>query len=292
MILPQVLLSGLLLGGVYALISIGLTLIFGVVRIVNFAQGEFVMLAMFATYFLVTLVGMDPYLAGVIVVPAFFVLGLLVYSVIFRFTIGRPAVTQIFASVGLLIVLQNLALYLWGADVRTIRTPYLEAIQVAGLSIQLGLLIAFVVALGVAVGLNLVLTRTRWGVSIRAATQDRAAATLMGVDNNRVFAVVFGLGIAAAALAGVLLMPTFSVYPLVGVQLGLVSFVVVVLGGLGSVPGAILGGLLIGLVETGTGFFISTGLQQLGYFVVFILFLVFRPSGLFGLRGAEELGHA
>ena len=288
--LPQLLVSGLLLGGVYALISLGLTLIFGVMRIVNFAHGDFLMLSMFATYWLFTLAHLDPYVSLLIVVPAFFLLGGVVYWLVIRRTVGTPHVVQIFATVGLSIVLQNLALLLWSPDYRTIRPANAEAvIAIGGVRVGVNLLVAAFVAVAVAIGLLTFMRHTYTGKAIRALVQDRTAATLMGVDSNRMYLFTFAIGTACAGLAGSLLMPIYYAFPTVGEHFVLIAYVVVVLGGLGSMPGALLGGLIIGLVETFSGYFIKASLQQLVYFVVFILILILRPAGLFGIRGAEEL---
>jgi branched-chain amino acid transport system permease protein len=290
MVLLQVLVSGLLLGGVYALVSIGLTLVFGVVRIVNFAHGAFVMLGMYAAFWAHELLGLDPYLSAVVVVPAFFLLGLAVYQVVFRLTIGKPGLVQIFVSVGLLIALENLALFVFGADFRTVRSFAGKAAGIAGIKVPLGLLIAFVVSLVVGGALVVLVRRTRIGRATRAVTQDRMAATLMGVSVHRMYALAFGISIACTGLAGTLLMPLKAVYPTVGVQFTLVAFVIVVLGGMGSMVGALVGGLVIGLVESLAGFYISPAYQQLAYFVVFIAVLVARPQGLFGSAGEAEIG--
>ena len=252
MVLLQVLVSGLLLGGIYSLVSVGLTLVFGVVRITNFAHGAFVMLGMYSAYWAYDLFGLDPYLAALIVVPLFFVLGVIVYQVIFRLTVGRPPLVQIFVSVGLLI--------------------------------------AFVVSIVVTLALMVVVRRTRLGRATRAVTQDRMAATLMGVSTHRMYSVAFGISIACTGLAGTLLMPIKAVYPTVGVQFTLVAFVIVVLGGMGSVQGALIGGLVIGLVESLAGYYVSSAYQQLAYFVVFIVVLVARPQGLFGSAAEAEIG--
>lgn len=287
----QLVISGLLIGGVYALISIGLTLIFGVMRIVNFAHGEFLMLSMFLTYWLVVLTGMSPYMALPIVAAAMFLYGTLVYVLVIRRTLASPMVVQIFATVGLGMLMSNSALVFWTADYRMLRSEAgAQVLQIAGLQIGVAPLIAFVVAIIAAIALFVFIACTPTGRSIRATVQDRAAAQLMGVNIDRVFMLTFALGSLLVGIAGALLAPIFPVYPTVGLSFGTVSFVVVVLGGMGSMTGALLGGLIIGLVETLSGFFIDTGLKQAVYFAVFILVLIFRPNGLFGQKGAEEMG--
>jgi branched-chain amino acid transport system permease protein len=200
-------------------------------------------------------------------------------------------VVQIFATVGLGLVMQNAALVLWAGDFRTIRSPQANAVlNFAGIQVSYALLVASLVAIAVAIVLFAFLAWTYPGKSIRATVQDRTAAQLMGVNIDQVFLLTFALGSACVGIAGGLLAPAYPIFPSVGTNFGLASFVVVVLGGMGSMTGALLGGLLIGLVETMSGFFIDSGLKQAVYFVVFILVLIFRPTGLFGQSGAEEIG--
>ncbi|MCL1939227.1 MAG: branched-chain amino acid ABC transporter permease [Desulfovibrionaceae bacterium] len=287
----QLIISGLLIGGVYALISIGLTLIFGVMRIVNFAHGEFLMLSMFLTYWLVVMTGMSPYAALPIVAAIMFFYGAAIYALVIRRTLASPMVVQIFATVGLGMLMSNSALVFWTADYRMLQSDVgAQVLHIAGVQIGVAPLIAFVVAIIVAVALFVFIAFTYTGRSIRATVQDKAAAQLMGVNIDRVFMLTFALGALLVGIAGALLAPIFPVYPTVGITFGTVSFVVVVLGGMGSMTGALLGGLIIGLVETLSGFFIDTGLKQAVYFAVFILVLIFRPNGLFGQKGAEEIG--
>lgn len=290
MILVQVLVSGILLGGLYALISLGLTIVFGVVRIVNFAHGACVMLAMYATFWLAKGSGLDPYVLAPFVTIIFAFVGVGLYHGIFRFTIGRSHAVQIFASVGLLVLLENLALVLWGADFRTLRTAASDVLRVGGIRLPIGLVVAFVVSIAVAVVLLLVTTRTRFGKNMQAVTQDRYAAMLVGVNPQRIFGWSFAIGIGLAGLAGALLSPLYSIYPQVGVQYGLVAFVVVVLGGMGSLYGAVAGGLIVGVVEALAGYYLSSAYQELSYFAIFILVLLLRPQGLFGREGSAEIG--
>jgi branched-chain amino acid transport system permease protein len=283
--------AGLLLGGLYVTVSIGVSLIFGVMRVINFAHGEFIMLAMYAVYWAHELAGWDPYLTGIAVVPLAFLLCATLLRPFILWLVRSSVLVQVFATLGLSIALQNLALVLWKGNYRSIRTGYSSTlIDLFGVQVPLTRLVAFVVAAILVVGLHLFLQRTLFGKAIRATAQNRRTARLMGIDVDRVDVLVFGLGIATAALAGVLLMPIYSVSPGVGFQNALIAFVVVVLGGLGSLPGAVLGGLLIGFVEVMSGYFISPSMKQIVYFGVFILVLVFRPAGLLGQRGSEELG--
>jgi branched-chain amino acid transport system permease protein len=287
----QLVISGLLIGGVYALISIGLTLIFGVMRIVNFAHGEFLMISMFASFWILQYTGMSPYMSLPLVALLLFIFGALTYVLIIRRTVGSPMVVQIFATVGLGLLMQNTALVLWSGDFRMVHTAAASAVlKIAGIQVSYSLLIASVAAILIALVLFAFVAWTYPGRAIRSTVQDRMAAQLMGVNIDRVYLLTFALGSALVGIAGGLLAPAYPIFPAVGTNFGLASFVVVVLGGMGSMYGALLGGLLIGLVETLSGFFIDAALKQAVYFIVFILVLVFRPAGLFGQRGAEEVG--
>lgn len=287
----QLIISGLLIGGLYALISIGLTLMFGVMRIVNFAHGEFLMLSMYITYWTVTLLGISPYAALPVTVVLMSLFGTVVYILIIRRTLSSPMVVQIFATVGLGLLMSNGSLVLWTADYRMLQSEFgSRLLHLGGVQIGMASLIAFIVAAAVALALFAFITFTYTGKAIRATVQDRTAAQLVGINIDRIFMLTFALGTFLVGIAGALLAPIHPVYPTVGLNFGLVSFVVVVLGGMGSMPGALLGGLIIGMVEILSGFFINTGLKQAIYFAVFILVLIFRPNGLFGQKGAEEVG--
>ena len=290
-ILPQLIVSGILIGGVYGLLSIGLTLIFGVLRIVNFAQGEFIMLAMFGAFWLNLLFGIDPYLSILIVAPAIYVLGLLTERIVVRPILHAPHAMQIFATFAVSVILQNLALTLWGPDYRSVQTSYSTTSFVVGqVSIAATSLYAFITALAMAALLVAFLNFTREGRALRAMVQNRYAASLMGIDTERLNRVAFGVGVACAAVAGCILTPIYYTFPGAGVDLIITAFVVVVLGGLGSVTGAVVGGLIIGITQTLTGFFISVELKDLIALGLFLLILLVRPQGLFGRVGMEEVG--
>ena len=290
-ILPQLVVSGILIGGVYGLMSIGLTLIFGVLRVVNFAQGEFIMLAMFGSFWMHHLWGIDPYLSALVLAPAIFVLGLLTERVVIQRILRAPHAMQIFATFGLSVVLQNLALTLFGPDYRSVSTPYTSlSYTVGGVSISATALFAFIAALAMAALLIGFLNYTRDGRALRAMVQNRYAASLMGVNTSRLNRIAFGVGVACAAVAGCLLTPMYYTFPTVGVDLIIIAFVVVVLGGMGSVAGAVIGGFIIGITQTLTGFFVSVELKDVIALLLFILILLVRPQGLFGRAGAEEMG--
>lgn len=291
MIFVELVLAGVMLGGVYALISIGLTLIFGVLRVVNFAHGEIVMVGMFLAYWAFALAGLPVWLTAPLSIPLFAVFGWLIYRLVVRRTLGMGDVVQIFATVGIGVVLQNGALVLWTGDFRTIRSAYADALlRVGGIQISVPLLVAFVVAIAVSLLLFLFLNRTLEGKAVRAVAQDPISALALAIDTDRVYMKTFVSGVCCVGLAGVLLAPNYPIFPAIGVSFGLVSYVVVVLGGLGSMVGALLGGFIIGMIEVMSGYFLATALKQALYFLVFVLVLMLRPQGLFGQRGAETMG--
>lgn len=286
----QLLVSGLLLGGIYVLVSVGLTLVFGVMKIVNFAHGDFLMLGMFGAFFLFKWLGLSPYVSLFVMAPVMFAVGAVIYRTIVGRTISRPHVVQIFAFIGLSVALQNLALVLFSADFRAINTPLTSKVFHLGpVHISLTLLVGFLVASLITALLFLFLHYTYVGKAIRSASQDRFAATLMGISSQKIYMLTFAIGLGLLGIAGAILMPIYSVYPTVGEQFVLVAFVIVVLGGLGSLPGAVVGSLTIGLIETMSSYFIAPSMKQLVYFCVFILILILRPNGLFGKPGAAEV---
>lgn len=277
----QLIINGLLLGGIYALISIGLTLIFGVVEIINFAHGEFLMLSMYASYWLFQLYGVDPYVSLFIVIPTFFAIGWAVQRIIIQPIIHAPPLNQIFATVGVSLVLQNAALFFWKADYRTVRTAH-STLSLGDLMISTPRLVAFILALAIIAALLTFLKRTYTGKAIRALAQEKRAAMLMGIDIYRMYKIAFGIGIACVGAAGAILIPIYYAFPTVGAMFVLIAFVVVILGGYNSLVGALIGGLIIGLVEAFSGFFLSPHLKEAVYFVIFILILLLRPTGLLG----------
>ena len=285
LLLGQVLISGILMGGIYALISMGLTLIFGVTRIVNFAHGEFLMLSMFAGFVLFERFGMDPYLAVLPVALLAFLGGALTQRVIIQPLLSAGHVTQIFVTIGLSITLMNLALMIWGADFRSVRPAYEGAVVYLGpWSVGVPRLVAFSVAVIMMAGLLLFLNKTYLGKAITAVSQDRMAALLMGIDVDRIYVVAFGIGIACVGVAGVILTPIYSVFPTVGQYFVMAAYVVVILGGLGSFGGAVLGGLLLGFSDSIVSTFVGgTANDMVGFFII-ILILLLKPRGLLGRK--------
>jgi branched-chain amino acid transport system permease protein len=285
----QLLISGLLLGGIYSLAALGLNLIFGAAKVVNFAHGEFLMLGMYAGYWAMLLLGINPYVSAPLIGLAFIAVGALFYMVVMRFVIYKPELTQVFATLGVGIVLQNAALLAWSADYRTVTVfpPDREALAILGVSISVNRVLAFAYSIVTFLGVFAFLHYTYVGRAIQAVSQDLSAARLMGINPNRIFLITFALGIALTGFSGAVLVPSFYAFPSVGTFFVLVSFVVVVLGGLGSVMGTLAGGLLLGVVETGTGFLVPD-LKEAVHFVLLVALLAWRPHGLLGIKGAEK----
>jgi branched-chain amino acid transport system permease protein len=278
-------LNGITTGAVYALIALGLTLIYGVLHIINFAHGASLMVALYGVYFLKEQLGIDPYLALPIMVPAMFALGYgLQRGVINRASHGKDE-NILLVTLGLSIVLENLALLFFKSDTRTIETAYtLTTVSIGPAMIALPKLVSFVGALVVSAVLLSVMRYTDLGRAIRAVAKEKHGARLMGIDVDHVYAMCFGIGLACLGAAACFLLPAYYVNPMVGSGFVLVAFTIVVLGGMGSFVGALVGGLLIGVVESIGGLYLGESLGQVGIFAIFIAVLLFRPQGLFGAR--------
>jgi branched-chain amino acid transport system permease protein len=290
-VIAQLVVSTVLLGGVYALIAVGLTLIFGVMRIVNFAYGEFLMLAMYLAFFAFAFLRLDPYLTLLVALPLFLALGWVSYHVIMRPVIHASHNVQVFTTVGLSIALQNIALVLWTADARYAQTRFsATAVKLGGAALNLAQIVAFVVAVALTAALFVFMRWSYTGKVMRATAQDRQASALMGIDTDRVYALTWAVGIACVGAAGVLLAPIYPVYPTAGLQFVLIAYVAVVLGGLGDMAGAVIAAFVVAAVEVVGSYVIGTAWKEVLYLLLFITILVVRPAGLFGQRGAETLG--
>ncbi|WP_234853335.1 branched-chain amino acid ABC transporter permease [Paracoccus everestensis] len=286
LILPAVL-SGLTMGAVYALVALGLTLIYGVLHIINFAHGSLLMLALYAAYFLFVHMGVDPYLAIPILLPVFFCLGYALQRWLIAPMSGGSEQNVLLVTLALALIIDNLALYFWTSNTRSVDIPYAyNTVEFLGAYLPLGRVIAFFAAIAAAPLLWLFMTRTRTGSAIRAVAIEKRGAEIVGIDVNHTYAICFGIGTACVALAACLLLPTFYVTPQVGYSFVLVAFTTVVLGGMGSLPGALIAGLLLGVIESLCGLFLGESLGQIGIFMAFILILLFKPSGLLGRRAA------
>ena len=288
MFAPEIVLAavinGLLTGAVYALVSVALTLVYGVLHIINFAHGAILTLAMFAALF-AQQAGVDPLLAVFGLTPAFFALGYATQ----RYVIGPAShgsdSNVLLITLGLSIIIENVLLAAFGSDTRTIDTPYgFSTIDLGFVFLPVPRLIAAGAATIVAILLWALLKATDTGRAIRAVARERFGAALVGIDVAHIYAVTFGIGAACLAVAACVLLPSYYVQPRAGNAYVLVAFTVVVLGGMGSVPGAVIGGLVIGVVESLSGLYFGESLGQLGIFLIFILALLLRPTGLFGAR--------
>jgi len=277
--------NGLMMGAVYALVALGLTLVYGVLHIINFAHGATLTAAMYAVYVAHAMLGVDPYLALPGLAAIFFALGYMVQ----RWVIGPASHGDdsniLLVTLGLSIIMENALLAGFRSDTRSIDVPYgFSVVEVGNLFLSTPKLVAFAGSFVVAALLWLLLARTDTGRAIRAVAKEKTGAALVGVRVEHIYAVTFGLGAACLAVAACLLMPTFLVNPRIGNAFVLVAFTIVVLGGMGSIPGALIGGLFVGVVESLSGLYLGESLGQIGIFLIFILVLLARPTGLFGAR--------
>jgi branched-chain amino acid transport system permease protein len=286
----QLVISGLLIGSIYALMSIGLTLVFGVLRVVNFAHGEFLMIAMYGAWAFSKLFGLNPYVAAIAVVPAMFLFGALIYRLVIGSALEKPHLVVVFATMGLSIFLQNAALMVMTADLRDVPPIFGRSISIGHVFIKGELLLGFVITLTCTIALQWVIKYTFLGKAIRATVQDGEAAKLMGIAVPKIFLITFATGSALVGLAACVMLPLFSVFPTVGLNFVLIAFVIVVLGGMGSIEGALLGGFCVGVVQSVGSYYVAPAFGQLFFFVLFLLVMIFRPNGLFGQKGAATLG--
>ncbi|MBI2713581.1 MAG: branched-chain amino acid ABC transporter permease [Rhizobiales bacterium] len=284
-ILITAILNGLLTGAVYALVALGLTLIYGVLHIINFAHGALLSAALFAAFFAFHLLGLDPYLAALLIAPIFFGFGYALQRLIIGPVSHGDDRNMLLVTLGLSVVIENVLLYAFRADTRTIDLPYaFQTIDLGFTFLPIPRLIGFCLVFAVALVLWAIMRRTDVGKAIRAVAKEKLGAQLAGIDVAHIYAITFGLGTACVAIAACLLIPTYYVNPTVGDAFVLIAFTIVVLGGMGSVPGALVGGLLIGVVESLSGLFLGESLGQIGIFLIFIAVLLVRPTGLFGAR--------
>jgi branched-chain amino acid transport system permease protein len=282
----DVVIAGLLLGGIYALIAVGLSLQYGVARVLNIAHGEFIMLGAFITWWLYTIVGINPLVSLAICGPITFIIGYMLHRALFtrlRISSASPAAFEgnsMLACFGLLFIIQNVAILIWGADIKGY--SYLAfPINFGGAVFAANRLVTLGFAIIIGVVFYLFLARTRLGKAIRAAAQDPAAAGLMGVNINQVLALCFGFGALMAGLGGTLLSMSYKIQPTMGLEYTIIALIVIVLGGLGSIPGSFIGGLLLGLVGSIVTY-TEPGLSLVAYYVIFMLLLLAKPTGILG----------
>ncbi|PTQ55627.1 MAG: High-affinity branched-chain amino acid transport system permease protein LivH [Candidatus Carbobacillus altaicus] len=284
----QALIWGILLGGMYALIAIGMTLIMGVMKIINLAHGALVMVGMYITYVLNVQFGLDPYIGLFIAMPTLFLLGALIQLLLINRIIDVDAIlpeNQVLLTVGIMVVLTETMRLLFHSDYRSVQTSYAsENIHIGGISLSVPMTIGFFVALVFVLLLHLFLKKTHYGRMIRATAEDRIAAQYMGIPPKTVTVVTFGLGSALAAAGGALLLPIFYLWPDIGHLFTAKAFIITILGGLGSIVGAFFGGLLIGVFESLGATYVSMGYKDVYGLVVFLLVLLFLPGGLKSLR--------
>ncbi len=284
-VLTQSIINGILNGLLYSLAALGLALIFGVMDIINFAHGDFIMIAAYLTFIFATSLHMDPALTAVLTMPIFFVLGLGVYKGIIEKILGAEPLIQIATTVGLLLVLRNLALAIFHAEPKGVPvTPLGIPVYLGPIAIPLSRLVGGVVSLGALFAIHLLLTRTKWGIAVRATADDREIASLMGINIKRVYAITFGLGIALTALPAALIMEFSRADPYLGLLYGLLSWIIVAMGGLGGVEGILYSGLILGLIESLGCSLINPSARELYLYITFLILLWIRPRGLFAKK--------
>lgn len=286
--LAQSIITGLLLGGIYAAYSAGFSLIFGVMGVVNIAHGELVMLGAFTSYWLYTLGHIDPFLSIPFSAVSLFILGYMIQRFIINRVVDAPPIMSYICTFGIHLIIANLALRFWTADYRSITTPYCGSnLECAGMVLPYARLATFGMAILMIGGLYFLLRKTDIGRAIQATAQDREMARLMGVKANHVYAITFGLGAAITGVSGSLISTYFVIYPQMGLSYTVTAFCVVVLGGMGYIPGALLGGLILGVLESLTATFWNAGMSSALTFFVLFLMLIFRPAGIMG-KGIVE----
>lgn len=277
-VLIQTILRGVLTGGVYALVAVGLTLIFGVMDVVNFAHGAYLMFAMYASFYVWSLLGLDPFVGILLVAPLFFVFGVVSYRIVIHPIIDRSMFAQIFVTVGLIWVFEHMALFAFGPTPRRVTADY-GGITLAGMRFEEVRLYGFLIAVVTAALLYVLLYRTQLGLNIRATAESDEIAELMGVDIARVYLLTFGIGIALVGIAGSVVVQLDSVEPTIWTYYVLIAFVVVVLGGLGNVTGALIAGPIIGITEALASLYLDPLLGPPIYYVLFFAVLVVRATG-------------
>ncbi len=282
-VLLQSLVSGVLVGGVYALIGIGLTIIFGVMRVINFGHGDIMMVGMYMTYFLFTLAGVDPFVSILATMPLMFLFGAILQKIFINRILGSLPQNQILLTIGLGLIMSNSAMLAFTSDYKILTTSYSSSsFNLAGISISQPLLISFLITCFITAALYWFLMMTDTGQAIRATAQDREAAQLMGINVKWMSILSFGIGAAMAGTAGALISPTYYIFPQVGSAFTLKAFVITVLGGMGSIVGATIGGVIIGVVESVAAVAISSDWKDVVVFTIFLLVLLIKPSGLMG----------
>lgn len=289
--LLQLVISGILLGGIYALLSIGLSLMLGVSKFINFAHGDFVMIGMYSTYVMYMAFGLNPYVAWPLVILVGILFGVLMFTIAKR-AIGKSPINQILLTLGFSMILQNVILLFFKSDFKSVPSEFNNSIQINEVFVSGAQLVTFTIAIVTTIGFLLFIKFTNMGRAMRAVGQNRNASKLMGINVPRIDLIVFTLGTVMASFAGALLMTMYPTYPTVGSTYNIIAWITVILGGLGHLQGALVAALIIGISETLTGFYIGADVRQLVYFVIFIIVLVVSPGGIFhklSLRKVKRL---
>jgi branched-chain amino acid transport system permease protein len=281
-VLAQALVTGLLTGGIYSLIAMGLTLVYGVLHIINFANGAMVALAMYLTYVLVNVTGMHPYATLLITVPTMFLLGAVTQAGLLNPIMRAPIHTQLLITIGLALAIENILLLVFGPNPLSVQLPGNTGVSIFGATVDLSRIYAFAGALVLVAALWLILQRTPVGTAVRSVAANPEGARLVGIDIKAIYVLTFALGAAAVGAAGTLVAPFTTIEPTAGSVFNLTAFVVVVLGGMGNVPGALVGGLIVGLTEQLGGLILPGQSPLLAVFVVFLIVLFAKPRGIFG----------
>jgi branched-chain amino acid transport system permease protein len=283
--------NGILMGSIYGLTALGLTVIFGVLKVINFAHGSLLMVAMYAAYWAVVLTGLHPYLTLILVVPVMFLFGYYLQDIVIKPIFKaekqvREPITVIIVTTGVWYVLDNLTLLIFGPQYRSIPDNPLRGrmLEIGDMLISVPKLWGFAAAVLTALAIYVFLQKTRAGRAIRATSLDREAASLMGINQYKVYNVAFGIGAATAGVAAVALVPFYNIFPSVGVLFDIKGFIIVVLGGLGSIGGALLGGIIVGLIESVAPQFMTATWTEAIVYGLFLVFLFVKPSGLFGVK--------
>jgi branched-chain amino acid transport system permease protein len=277
----QQIVNGLVLGSVYSLVALGITLIYGIMQLPNFAHGHLYMLGAYLTLFMMTMYGFHYWPAILVSVAVLVLIGMLLERLVFRPLHNAPHINSMIAAVGVMLFIEALARKMWGSDYHRLDSPYEDAISLFGLTITQQRLIIIIAAIVLMIGLNLFLKRTVIGSTIEAMAQNREGAFLVGINANKVSLLTFGIASGLAAAAASLAAPINLVYPSMGAMVNLKAFVIIVLGGMGSIPGAVLGGYILGLAESISGTYINSEYKDLAAFVILVLILTLKPTGLF-----------
>ena len=284
-VLLQLFISSLFTGIIYSLMAIGLSIIFGVVRVINFAHGEFVMLAMYVTFWIFRYAGLDPYLSVFITMPLFFILGVLLHKGIIKHILTAPEEAQVIATFGIAFILRYGAALFWSSRHRSVVTPLIEKLYYLGpITLDAPHVMGAILAAALITGLFIFLYYTYLGRAIRAVADEKMGAMTAGINVNRIYQIAIGIGMACVAVSGAAMIPIESVFPTLGANYTLLCFVIVVLGGMGNLWGSLLGGIIIAQIEVLVAFFFSPVLTTFAYFIVFLIIVILRPSGILGFR--------